>query len=790
MSDTYIHVKPAIEAQFQKCMERGRVLFFSAPCGFGKTVTAERLIRQTGKKYRGVSGDRVLFEQLIEDPNWEILFVDDLQMMQEEKDLQALCSLIRENPDRRFILASRGLPPGCLMAFQYTGLMTVLHADVLLFDREDIRKLFQEWEVPVTDSELSGVTKESIGHPLGVVITIRHMAEGQTFGPELVAGAFREVFRYFETAIYKRFDLNIRRFLLELAPFEQFDLDMARIVSGDPRVGEMLDWLQRNTTMLRYDETQRFHFWPQFRAFLMWEMDREYPEEKKKTLYSRGGMYYELKEDFVHAMDCYIRGGDHSKVSELLIRSAELHPSMGHYYEMEKYYHSLPEKEILASPALMQAMSMLCAMEMDYEKSEQWYEALKQFAEQCDRMDAGGRQARSRLAWLDISLPQREVSGLTDTIPAVFRLLRGKEITLPPFSVTSTLPSIMNGGKDFSDWSKKDDMLYQVLRIPVEAVLGKDGVGLADCAIAESKFEKGEDITHRMLSLVQRAGEIQRNGTPDIEFAVTGLLIRSQMASGRSDDAVRTMEQLRTRFAENGLDRFLPNMDAMRCRMDLYVGDLDRADDWYREKAPRDLMKLNVMKRYQYLTQAMVELAAGKNQDVLLTLSSLELYCRTCRRHLDSIHLLIIRAIACWREKDKTWKTYLDEALDIAEEYQFIRPVSGYGAAVLPLLEECSRDDQNKWYLRLMAAVREQAAYYPAFLQPRTAPGESLTATELQILRLICADKSNAEIGKIMDIKLPTVKTHVSHILDKLGVSRRSEAKTAAKKRWLIPDHL
>lgn len=753
-------------------------------------MTAEKLIRQTGKKYRGVSGDRVLFEQLIEDPNWKILFVDDLQMMQEEKDLQALCSLIRENPDRRFILASRGLPPGCLMAFQYTGLMSVLHADVLLFDREDIRKLFQEWEVPVTDSELSGVTKESIGHPLGVVITIRHMAEGQTFGPELVAGAFREVFRYFETAIYKRFDLNIRRFLLELAPFEQFDLDMARIVSGDPRVGEMLDWLQRNTTMLRYDETQRFHFWPQFRAFLMWEMDREYPEEKKKTLYSRGGMYYELKEDFVHAMDCYIRGGDHSKVSELLIRSAELHPGMGHYYEMEKYYHSLPEKEILASPALMQAMSMLCAMEMDYEKSEQWYEALKQFAEQCDRMDAGGRQARSRLAWLDISLPQREVSGLTDTIPAVFRLLRGKEITLPPFSVTSTLPSIMNGGKDFSDWSKKDDMLYQVLRIPVEAVLGKDGVGLADCAIAESKFEKGEDITHRMLSLVQRAGEIQRNGTPDIEFAVTGLLIRSQMASGRSDDAVRTMEQLRTRFAENGLDRFLPNMDAMRCRMDLYVGDLDRADDWYREKAPRDLMKLNVMKRYQYLTQAMVELAAGKNQDVLLTLSSLELYCRTCRRHLDSIHLLIIRAIACWREKDKTWKTYLDEALDIAEEYQFIRPVSGYGAAVLPLLEECSRDDQSKWYLRLMSAVREQAAYYPAFLQPRTAPGESLTATELQILRLICADKSNAEIGKIMDIKLPTVKTHVSHILDKLGVSRRSEAKTAAKKRWLIPDHL
>ena len=65
-----------------------------------------------------------------------------------------------------------------------------------------------------------------------------------------------------------------------------------------------------------------------------------------------------------------------------------------------------------------------------------------------------------------------------------------------------------------------------------------------------------------------------------------------------------------------------------------------------------------------------------------------------------------------------------------------------------------------------------------------------LTAAELQVLRLMCADKSNAEIGQIMDVKLTTVKTHVSHILDKLGVSRRSEAKTAAKKLWLIPEDL
>ena len=43
----------------------------------------------------------------------------------------------------------------------------------------------------------------------------------------------------------------------------------------------------------------------------------------------------------------------------------------------------------------------------------------------------------------------------------------------------------------------------------MEAVLGRDGVGLADCAIAESKFEKGEDISPRMLPLVQRMNDIR-----------------------------------------------------------------------------------------------------------------------------------------------------------------------------------------------------------------------------------------------------------------------------------------
>ena len=782
-----IIVKKSIADAFAWLMKQGRVLFFSAPCGFGKTAVARTMLAD--KKALCLSAADTDFSLPEKDGNWKILMVDDLQALGEE-DWKRLCLLIREGSDRRFVLLSRGVPDGSLMAFQYAGLMRLLGPKDLLLEREDVRRLLQSYGVTVSESVISGILKQSIGFPLGVVITARILAQGRPFTPELVGEAFQEVFFYFETAVYKPFDLPIRRFLLELAPFESFDLEMARMVTGDPHAGEQLDWLQRKTTMLRYDGVEHFHFWEQFRMFLLWEMNRECSPEKRRALLTRGGMYYELKEDYAHALDCYTRGGDHSKVSELLIRNAELHPGMGHYQQMEKYYRSLPESEILASPSLMQGMSMLCALGGDFEGSEKWYDALGRFAQSCEKGDAAGRQARSRMAWLDISLPQRDVEKLTETIPAVFRLMTNKEIVMPPFSVTSTLPSLMNGGKDFSVWSKKDDLLYATIRHPVEAVLGKDGVGLPDCALAESKFEKGEDISGRMLSLVQQIGQVQHRGTPDLEFAITGLLARSQMASGKAGEARRTIGNLRERFEETGQARFLPNIDAMLCRIDLRTGDLDAAESWYRDKAPKDPLHFDAMKRYQYLTQAMAELALGQPEDTLMTLAPMENYCAVCRRRLDGLTANLLRAAAMYRCKEELWRETLKAALVEAEEYRFTRPISAYGAAVLPLLEQTKWEGDARWWKKLLADTRSQASFYPGFLQPRSASAETLTATEMKVLRLICADKSNAEIGEIMHIKLPTVKTHVSRVLDKLGVSRRSEAKTAAKRLWLVPEDL
>lgn len=56
----------------------------------------------------------------------------------------------------------------------------------------------------------------------------------------------------------------------------------------------------------------------------------------------------------------------------------------------------------------------------------------------------------------------------------------------------------------------------------------------------------------------------------------------------------------------------------------------------------------------------------------------------------------------------------------------------------------------------------------------------SLTSREVEILRLVVRGQSNQQIGRTLSISASTVKRHVRHISEKLGVSERVQAAVRA----------
>nr|WP_223197738.1 response regulator transcription factor [Corynebacterium striatum] len=65
-------------------------------------------------------------------------------------------------------------------------------------------------------------------------------------------------------------------------------------------------------------------------------------------------------------------------------------------------------------------------------------------------------------------------------------------------------------------------------------------------------------------------------------------------------------------------------------------------------------------------------------------------------------------------------------------------------------------------------------------------PRTSLTPRELEVLKLVAAGASNREIGQDLMLSEATVKSHLVHIYDKLGVRSRTSAVAAAREQGVL----
>lgn len=63
---------------------------------------------------------------------------------------------------------------------------------------------------------------------------------------------------------------------------------------------------------------------------------------------------------------------------------------------------------------------------------------------------------------------------------------------------------------------------------------------------------------------------------------------------------------------------------------------------------------------------------------------------------------------------------------------------------------------------------------------------ESLTGREYQVLKLLCTGKTNPQISDHLGISHHTVKSHVVHIFNKLGVNDRTQAAVWASRQKII----
>lgn len=86
----------------------------------------------------------------------------------------------------------------------------------------------------------------------------------------------------------------------------------------------------------------------------------------------------------------------------------------------------------------------------------------------------------------------------------------------------------------------------------------------------------------------------------------------------------------------------------------------------------------------------------------------------------------------------------------------------------------------------LMAALAQAIDVSTPTPEPTEMPIEPLSDREREVLRLIVQGLANQTIAETLNISVPTVKTHVQHILQKLHVSDRTQAALLAARQHIV----
>jgi LuxR family maltose regulon positive regulatory protein len=352
--------------------------------------------------------------------------------------------------------------------------------------------------------------------------------------------------------------------------------------------------------------------------------------------------------------------------------------------------------------------------------------------------------------------------------------------------------------------------LHEVVQIAQQAaLLGTTPVGLphammcwayifhADAVREWNRLDEALDLTLQGVRLSEQTETIVA-----LYLGYT-LLMRIHLARGEIDAA---------RLAFQGAEEALAKTYSPY-RRDAYLivhwvqfwlasGELERAMNWVQEIAQHTSVHSPFAREREDVAQARILLVQKMPSEALSLLEPLQANAEKQERWSHVIEMKVVQALAHhMRHDDQEALTVLAQSVHLAEPEGHIRTFVDEGpqmAVLLSLLRQQERKKGPTPYLdALLAAFSPEGMTHKPPLRGLDLPGgrllaqplvEPLSVRELEVLHLVARGDSNQEIAEVLVIALDTVKRHVTHIFEKLGVNNRVQAVARARALGLLSD--
>ena len=757
-----------------------------------------------------------------------VLILDDYHVIGADPIHRLVRFLIeRAPPFGHLVLLTREDPPLPLARLRAHGRLVELRADDLRYTGSEASGYLAEALPSDLDPEqLARLLERTEGWIAGLqlaAISLRDRADAAGL-IEAFGGSRRFVFDYLADEVISRVDEDLRSFLVTTAVPERFTVGLCRALTGRDNAGALLDRAERANLFLVPLDAEGG--WYRYHGLFADYLRSQLGEDERRQLHERAADWFEGAGLAGEAIDNAVAAGTVDRAIHLVERAARPAFETGELATLLGWLEALPPDRVSMSSELdsLHAWTLFETGQVGAALTR----AGRHLASSGVRGPAEGRLLILQAMMATVTGPDAErlaneglklvgddplfrsfgllAAGLArlargEYVPAVETLRAGFQTALRAGNPMAVIPAVNPLGHGLAVVGLRGEaetMCRTVLAEqadahgrprpiawPARVVLGIVRYEANDLAESRRELEAGFEAA-RQLGV----------GRPVLGWAIPYLAL-VRLACGESDAALEALRISQRDLRTTGMA--LPGLAGeIEARILLQQGDVAGAGRWAdraRPDAPPGSPLLELLRRSMDVTIARVRLAQGE-PDVageLLARTSVAQEVSGAVADLISIRILQAAVAEATGRRAEAVRA-LDQAVELAVPGGYVRRFVDDGrnvAHLLPLVRTASPGFVDT----LIAAVAAEPAEAgtPQHLRGTSvwqgADGrllETLTARELDVLRLMAGGASNAEIAAGLTVSLGTAKWHVGHVLAKLGATSRTQALLRAQQVGLV----
>lgn len=824
--------------RLERRIDQASTLVLSAPAGFGKTnLLSQWRARLEAQGQRVVAID---LERSADDlagllrsaQEADAIFIDGLDALREPRLLKAF---VRDlDPHLRLALAGRGRPRlGIARERPDEGLLRLDEQD-LAFDLDEIDLLLMGADPDGARDLAEPLLRATQGWPAAVTSAATVLAAGGAGAARLAARLprpWRAFQAFLEDRLLAPLEPEIADLVLELGALGRFSSAFARSLRDDPATGARL----RRLTDLGLpisrdpDDESLCVVHPLFADFLAERLAADAPG-RLRDLHQSAAHWHADHDSLSEAVRSAFASNDPAFAAELLARASAERRRVGRFRTFASWTSRLPEELFDRYPTLRIEAACAHAALFEQEAARLYaapvrlrYDELSPIARDdlhavdaviaiyADRpeasLDAGLRGLRACTGFDPYTLGTLRLSSAYGYMckgaheAARLALVRARAdheqarshfgiacalaLTGLSHAIQGRLPAAV------ADWREAD---RAICTLPDGETLESVAVGYLPETLYEwNDIAGAESILRRCLA---RSMEV---ALPDMVACLFIAAARVAAARDEPDKVTEVLDAAEVAALRRSWPRLGHIVAWERVRMAVLAGDLAEArrlqatavaEQAFRE--PDGYLPHAAEMEADQIGALRLEIALGPSRATLTRLRAAIGQANGQARVWRLVRLLVLeaRAHAALDGRPAALRS-LRRALELSAPGRMVRSYVDEGVVILDLLTELLKEERRAPMAMPLAYLEEilrAGGRDPAIEWVPPRPAEALSRRELDVLAMLAAGLSNAEIGARLFVSEHTVKWHLQHVYGKLGVKSRTRAVLTAREHRLLPE--